>query len=156
MKFYTSYYAKLSDLPDNFMKVSISRFPPDYIKNTLRLDIVNGDMLAPSKELLSAFKNNEIDEQTYEKRYVIEVAENLSKKGYDSFQHYIEKVIYVYENEMETKYDAIVFLCFEKPGEFCHRRTWAKIMQQCGYNCPEYEFKKDKSNQEDKKTNSLF
>lgn len=72
--------------------ISISRFPPKGFRGEQRLD------LSPSASLLNRYKEGLVSEE----EYAIEYLESLPKE------------ISLPENA--------VLLCYEKKGDFCHRR----------------------------------
>lgn len=125
-------------LPADSMRVSISRFPPDFFKGDLPANMYRSDLLAPSEPLLDDFKAGIVDESAYRKRYVTELAKSLSKKGFMSFESYFRRVRDIYANEVSASYGSVVFLCYEKPGEFCHRHALADLMNMYGYDCSEF------------------
>lgn len=82
IKFYTSYFDNYNKLPENYQCVSIARFPPEnFIHPPLSCNRINGDMLAPSSELLNKIKTNQISEEEYSKEYVKELAKSLEERG---------------------------------------------------------------------------
>jgi hypothetical protein len=68
------------------------------------------------------------DNDEFERRYV----ERLDRFGIEHFRSRFQQI-------SEYKAGAgLVLLCFEKPGEFCHRRLFARwIEQQTGQHIPE-------------------
>lgn len=138
MKFYTSYFTMWPKLPTDSMRVSVSRYPPDFFKGDLPGGMFRSELLAPSAMLLSDYKAGVIDESTYKRRYVTELAESLYKKGFDSFKSYFRRIRDIYENEVSVSYGSVIFLCYEKPGEFCHRHILADLMNMYGYDCTEF------------------
>ena len=138
MKFYTSYFAMWPKLPADSMRVSISRYPPDFFKGDLPAGMFRSDLLAPSAGLLSDYKSGAVDESAYKRRYVTELAGSLYKKGFTSFESYFRRVRNIYENDVSPAYGSVIFLCYEKPGEFCHRHILADLMNMYGYDCSEF------------------
>jgi len=142
-KYYTSYFSNYSNIPDNYFCVSIARYSPDFFINSpLSSNRMVGDLLAPSEELLHKIKNNEISEDEYTKEYIVELSKSLQSKGYNSFEEYFKKIDEEYNGYFSEKYEGVVFFCYEKPGDFCHRHILAKIMNQYGYNCQEWDDRK--------------
>jgi len=66
-------------------------------------------LLAPSLKLVQAYRSGKISEETYTDSYVETVLDKLDPQE-------------VFD---ELGKDAIL-LCYEKPGEFCHRRIVAR------------------------------
>jgi hypothetical protein len=70
------------------------------------------------------------DNDVFEERYVA----RLDQLGIDLFRKRFEQISAANDGH------GLVFLCFEKPGEFCHRRIFARwIEQQTGHLVPELE-----------------
>ena len=101
---YTSYYARNGGHEN---AVSISASAPDYFKGK------HIKMLAPTWEILDAYKSGEIDQLEYTKRYL----KLLKQRGLTP----------------ETIYNSIphgtILLCYEKVGDFCHRRVLAEWLE---------------------------
>lgn len=77
--------------------------------------------LAPDRQTFFAKKANEIDEKEYEKQYRERVLSKLNP----------DKIYDMFSNK--------VLLCWESPGEFCHRRIVADwIMEELGIEVPEW------------------
>jgi len=98
------------------MGVSICLYPP--------LDYTGAQFtaLAPDRQTFFSKKAGEIDEIEYEKQYREKVLSKLNpKKIYDMFQRNI-------------------LLCWESPGEFCHRRIVAQwIFENLGIEIEEWK-----------------
>lgn len=101
---FTTYYGKLPSLEDSKReKYAISRVVPKNIK------VEQLKELAPSPELLKAFRDGKIDIEKYKEVYDKETLSILDANG------------------LYKKYDNSFFVCYEKPNEFCHRiliRKW--------------------------------
>jgi len=99
--------------------VSIARFPPRFIpfKGPKYID------LAPTISLLKTWKSGMISEKEYADQYY---QETLSKTA-------PEKVL-------QDLGEEAILLCYERPGEFCHRRLVAKWLEtELGIGVPEKE-----------------
>jgi len=116
----TSYFAQAGFLHKDRELVSISRVTPDWFTASFPTSIIALE-LAPSMELLLAYKNDEISEKDYEIRYRDETLSLLDPK------------------EIAEKYKNSVFLCYEKTGDFCHRRILASWLEESGYTCLEID-----------------
>lgn len=86
---------------------------------------VRGNFLAPSKELLSDIKSGKIDYSEYRKRY----EEQFNTFFEDSYEYKnVDQWYQTMDEQFSDKYQAIVFLCYEKPSDFCHRHILRDIL----------------------------
>lgn len=116
MKIYTSYYNNKS-IPKNIKKIGIVRIPPKWI------DIQNYNKLAPSYGLL---KLEEVTQGKWAELFLTE----LSKLDPQEVLKDLEKL---------SEGKDIVLLCYEKPGEFCHRHIVADWLgMELGIKINEY------------------
>ena len=107
----TSYFAKYKK-PDG---VSIALYGPKWF------EFSSEPALMPTWKLISGIKNGSLSPDEYEKIYRAEILSKL-----DPF------VIY-------EKHQNSVLLCWEKIGEFCHRRIVASwIERETGHVVEEY------------------
>lgn len=152
MKYFTSYYGNYKNIPKNYMCVQISRTCPEGLENNSNFSKIRNCILAPSEELLSDMKSGKITEEEYKKRYVIEVLTSIQTiQGCKDLKEYIHKVEAIYST-FQTKWDAIVFMCYETPDKFCHRHILANLLTKIyRIECIEYSSEKEKS-----ETNALF
>ena len=118
---YTSYFANVSKLPNNICAISISAKPPAKWKGP------QYKILAPTYEILSAWKAGEIDEEIYKQRFKAEV---LDKQKAES----VVKIL----KQIAGKKD-VCLCCYEKPEDFCHRHEVSKWLNENGFECKEYE-----------------
>lgn len=106
----TSYFAKLRSIDKDLKPIAICLYPPKWY---------NGDVykkLAPTWDILNKWKTSnkdEIAEQEYTEQYYIQVLNKLDAKK-------------VYEELGEKS----VLLCFEKTGDFCHRKIVAEWLNK--------------------------
>lgn len=100
--------------------ISIARFPPRFsFKGPRYID------LAPSMSLLKAWKSHTIGEEEYTDRFYQETLSRTTP-----------------ERVLKDLGSEAVLLCYEKPGEFCHRRIVAKWLEDAlGFAVPEGERK---------------
>ena len=112
---HTSYFANIKNLSGRNL-VSISNITPQWAE-------VHKEYkeLAPSKSILYAYKNKEIDEIIYTERYKKEILSRLDP-------HKVYKDL-----------EGSVLLCYEKRGDFCHRNIVAEWLQSYGYKVKEIE-----------------
>ncbi len=122
MKIYTSYIGMAKNIPDDIIKVSISLYPPKFVK------FKNYRLLAPSESIFIEYKSGKIGEDGYIRRFKNEILKPLN----------IEKVI---KDLMELSGGKdIVLLCFEK-DKFCHRHIVSEWFNENGIECEEWSIK---------------
>ncbi len=109
---YTSYFGN-SKKWKNMSVISIARHMPKG------LDIPMYPPLYPPADLLWAYKEGRISQEEYVNWYTKAVLNHLNVK------------------EEAEGLDEWVLLCYEKPGDFCHRNIVAKWFQDNGYECKE-------------------
>ncbi|MDV6237535.1 DUF488 domain-containing protein [Leptospira ellisii] len=122
MKIYTSYFGNARKLPEEILPISIAR----YARYWGGLKFLP---LAPDSDTLK------MEIQEYTKRY----ADKLSK---------LEVGEVLEELKALSQGKNIALLCYEKPGDFCHRRLVAEwIERETGIEVPEYQvLKKEETN----------
>lgn len=101
----TSYYAKNGANPNAF---SISAKAPDFYTGK------SYKLLAPTWEIITAVKNGKISELQYIEQYM----NLLFDRGVTP-----EQIL----NDLPEN---AILLCYEKSGDFCHRRIVAKWIEQ--------------------------
>lgn len=113
----TSYFGFCGHLAN---PVSISWKAPDWYTGP------EYKVLAPTYQILMAYKRREIDEAGYTEAYNNSVLARL-----DPYDTYCQIV----DNWGLT----VTLLCYEKPGDFCHRRLVAKWFEDnlVGVRIPE-------------------
>ena len=141
MRFFTSYYGNYRNIPKDYVCIGISRYCPEWFKkgNYDNFVFVEDNILAPEKDLLDDMKFGRETEEGYKRRYV----ETLFRK--------LEGIsMYTYFGTLSKKYEqykAIVFLCYEKPEDFCHRHILRKLMNNV-FNIPCEELETEKKQKE--------
>jgi uncharacterized protein YeaO (DUF488 family) len=120
-KIYTSYFANIRNLPPEVVPISISQIPPAAYKGLMY------KKLAPPSALISAYKKNP-NEADYIRKYHEQVLSNLNQF----------KVLKELEAMVPAGTTQIALICYEKPGDFCHRRLIAKWLKKIGIDVPEY------------------
>lgn len=120
MKFYTGYFAKLKTYEkDGLLPVAICGKSPEFYKG------LEYKKFAPSWSIFSSWKKGFITDEEYAKRFKNEVLNKLNK---EEITNYINSF-----NE------DIIFLCYEKSNDFCHRHIVSKwLREECDINCVEY------------------
>lgn len=121
---YTSYFAKLSKLPANITPIAICGKSPEWYKG------IQYKKLAPKWSFFSVWK------QTHDNDYYVE--------------HFCKEVLYtlnaedvikeLYKLAEKSQDEDIVLICYEKPGDFCHRHLVANWLRNQGYPVEEYKF----------------
>ena len=118
-KFYTSYYANIKNIPEEYITVSISGDIPEYI-NT-EVDVWD-KRLAPNWSLFKEYKESHeglTRELQYVKRFKKEILSNID----------LNEIINSWNNELKMD-KTYVILCYETPEEFCHRQIVAEAIEQ--------------------------
>lgn len=121
---YTSYFAKLSKLPANITPIAICGKLPEWYKG------IQYKKLAPKWSFFSVWK------ETHDNDYYVE--------------HFCKEVLYplnaddvikdLYELAEKSQDEDIVLICYERPGDFCHRHLVANWLRNQGYPVEEYKF----------------
>lgn len=100
---FTSYFSKLSQIKN---PVSICGAAPDFYKGP------QYKILAPKKSFFYQYKSGIIDDVGYIEEYYRLVLNSLDPN-----------IVY---NYLINKYgEDVTLICYEKPGDFCHRRVVA-------------------------------
>ena len=118
---YTTYFAKVKNLPETITPVSIARKSPDGWKG------LTYTKLAPTKEILSDWKENK-NSSNYMHQYSKQVLDKL----------HIDEVLaelYALANTAD-----IALVCYEKPEDFCHRHFVADWFKESGFDAEEYVY----------------
>ena len=121
MEIYTSYYGNLKKLSrNNIIPVGISLGIPKWFRgNNLRY-------LAPTYKILQLATQEE---------YIPAYIKLLESMDMERFRFDLTVI-----SESEGGKD-IALLCYEKPGDFCHRRIFADWMKEkTGYDIKEYGY----------------
>lgn len=106
MKIYTSYFAKLKNIPEGIVKISICGKAPDWYTG------LQYKKVAPKYGFFMEWKQNH-DNNFYIEHFNKEVLDVLDpQEVYNS----LEKL---------SEGKDCVLICYEKPGDFCHRHLVA-------------------------------
>ena len=119
---YTSYFAKLKNLPEDVIPVSICGKAPCWYEG------FQYKVLAPKYDFFNTWKENH-DNDYYIKCYNERV---LSQLDYS---------VVISDLLRFSQGKDICLLCYEKPEDFCHRHLVAKWLNDNGIDCKEYNFK---------------
>lgn len=125
MKIYTSYFGNVKKLEEaGILPVSISLYPPKWRGwSQLRF-------FAPTKDIL--FNTSGVEE--YTKRFNEEILEKLNAEE-------VKRLI-----ELISRGRDVALLCFEKPGDFCHRHLVAQwLKEKLGFEIEEFGQKKNQT-----------
>lgn len=104
----TSYFANWRNVKN---PLSIAGKPPDWY------DGPEYKFLAPKYDFFMAYKQGDLDEEGYTKEFQEQVLNQLDAR---ETYHYLTKT---YGKE-------VTLLCYENPGEFCHRRLVANWFEK--------------------------
>ena len=116
---YTGYFTKTTKYTEaGLTPISIAGRKPEGI------DVEEWKFLAPSYDIFMSWKNKDIDNETYIRRFIFERLFPLDK----------EKLIGMLENIKNP-----ILLCYERPESFCHRHIVAEyITKELGIPTEEY------------------
>lgn len=119
MKIYTSYFANLKEVERaHLVPINIALWPPRFYRGK------SLSCVAPTRSILKDTKSDE----EYISRYKNEILLHLD----------VKRLLHDIEQLTEGKDAAL--LCYEKPGELCHRHLLAEFMNERG--CDVKELKK--------------
>lgn len=113
---YTSYFANIKNLPENLRLISIAKSTPKYV------NCEKCSELFPDWEIINLVKTNPCKES--EEKYT-----EIYKKQLEKLDAKL----------LANKLQNSVLLCYEKPGDFCHRYIVAKWLRENGISCIEYK-----------------
>ena len=99
---YTSYFAMSARLPVTVKPVSISRTTPLWFKG------LTYEKLAPSYELLWAYKKQRLETKDYSDWYYKETLDLLDAQE-------------IYRELLSVGTPDVAVCCYERPAYFCHR-----------------------------------
>lgn len=120
---YTSYFGNLRNIPDGMVPIAICGKSPDWYKG------LEYKKLAPKYKFFMEWKQNH-DNDFYIEHFNEEVLDTLD----------VNTVVSELERLRDTVNDCedIVLLCYEKPGDFCHRHLVADWFNENGIPCKEW------------------
>lgn len=121
---YTSYFAKMKSLPPNVIPISICGKAPNWYNGR------QYKKLAPKYDFFMEWKQNH-DNDFYIKCFYEQVLNRLDVTSvYD-------ELYALAETRCLQQYD-ICLLCYEKPGNFCHRHLVSDWFNKNGIACEEW------------------
>ena len=119
--YYTSYFGNMNKIDrTKYVLASISFQKPDFCDE----NVLDCSFLGPWKDLLDDYKNGTISEKEYADQYL----DNL-KRLWPGLSNWF----------LINAPKDIVFLCYEKPSEFCHRHLLAQFLEEQGFECKELQ-----------------
>lgn len=140
MKHFTSYYANYYNIPTDYICIGITAVCPDGFNNNIcNFMYTKGNVLTPDINLQWRYKNNEIKLEDYAQQYISDIIQNIksiTKKP--DFVSWITAVDNFYEYQCVTNWKGIVFMTYEKPGEFSHRHILRQMFNRYSIPCEEY------------------
>lgn len=116
---YTSYFAMLKKLPEEIIPISICGKAPEWYKG------LQCKRLAPKWSFFREWKQSH-DNQFYIEHFQSEVLDQLSA---DEIVRQLRKL---------SSGRDIALICYEKPGDFCHRHLVAEWLSNNGYPVREW------------------
>jgi uncharacterized protein (DUF488 family) len=123
---YTTYFANLKKLPSYIIPISICGKAPEWYKG------LQYKKLAPKYWFFAKYKEDH-DEQFYTEQFNKEVLTLLSPS-----KVVLELLVMVGNFKGLNYYPEIALVCYEKPGDFCHRHLVADWLNKNGYEVKEY------------------
>ena len=116
---YTTYFAQLKNLPDNIIPISICGKAPDWYTG------LQYKKLAPKYDFFMKWKETH-DDEYYVKCYKEQVLDKLDVK---------QVINELFSHNPEVQ---VALVCYEKPGEFCHRHLVAEWLKESGIDVEEW------------------
>ena len=121
---YTTYFAKIKNLPENVVPVAICAKPPTWYKG------LHYKKLAPKYDFFMKWKQDHDDD------YFIKCFNEQVLRHLDVYAVVSELQMMVGEDK------TVALVCFEKPQDFCHRKPVAKWFNANHIACEEYVYGK--------------
>lgn len=119
---YTSYFANVKNLPRTIFPIAICGKAPDWWQGA------SYKKFAPKWPFFSVWKETR-DNDYYINHFNKEVLNTLD----------IKEIIRDLEVWSQNGKFDIALICYEKPGDFCHRHLVAKWLNSIGIQCKEWE-----------------
>lgn len=135
---YTSYFAKIRDVPKNSICIAICAIVPSWWKG------LTYDKVAPPLKLLQAYKSNH-DTDSYTQAYTSQVLDKTSPKRVlrEIFRLLPPGVQQNLKHETggwwENPDYHVILLCYEKSSDFCHRHLLAEWLTENGIEVKEWD-----------------
>lgn len=119
---FTTYFAQLRNLPENIIPISICGKAPDWYTG------LQYKKLAPKWGFFQEWKKNH-DNNYYIEHFNAEVLAPLTA----------QQVVGELRAKLPDARKDIALVCYEKPGDFCHRHLVADWLCENGIECREWE-----------------
>ncbi len=119
---FTTYFAQLRNLPENIVPVSICGRAPDWYTG------LQYKKLAPKWSFFQEWKRNH-DNNYYVERFNAEVLVPLAAW----------QVVEELQAKLPDAAKDIALVCYEKPGDFCHRHLVADWLCENCIECREWK-----------------
>lgn len=123
---YTTYMSNIKNIPNNAIKILITRWKPrksDFIEKE---NILWRPNLGPTELTLARFKDGSIDWSEFRKIFLDESFDNkMFLEGMEEIATYAEN-------------NDVFLICYEKEDIFCHRSILREILNFNDYKCIEY------------------
>jgi len=117
---YTTYFAKMNKIPDDCIKLIITRFPPKWLDINKYPNTYIAKELSPSQELLLKYKkDNNWDE------YVIQFYEEMNYRK--DMVNMLKKLGNILNKGID-----ICLICYEKDYTHCHRSLIGEYFKEEG------------------------
>lgn len=137
---YTSYFANMDNINKVYegsnrlgICVSICGKAPDWYLNN---GGVQFKKLAPKYDFFMKWKESG-DNDYYVSQYYSRVLSMLSPLGI--VRELYQNLVLSHNLNRDSDFD-IILLCYEKPGDFCHRHLVSKWFNDAGIDCKEFPF----------------
>lgn len=118
---YTSYFAKLRQLPDDIVPISICAKPPSWYKG------LEYKVFAPTYDILMRYKRDG-DKGAYTYNFYDQILSKL-----DGCEE--ESILCAMSQGKD-----VALLCYEKPSDFCHRHLVADWFNKYNVKAEEYNY----------------
>lgn len=125
---YTSYIAKLNKLPQDTIKMLVTRFPPKWLNIKEYNKLYSIQELAPSQELLLQLKKDN-DWNNYVTRFHDEI------ESRDDMKQALNSLLKYLKQDKD-----VILVCFEKDYLHCHRSLLGEWVSNQGIEWKEIEF----------------
>ena len=119
--YYTSYFANIKNLPPDVVPVAICGKSPEGYKG------LQYKKLAPTWQIYRDWKYDHHNNETYTHQFQSQIL------------HGHDPIVIEQELLQLTGGKPFCLICYEKPGDFCHRHIVAEWMKESGINIQEYQ-----------------
>ena len=133
---YTSYFARLKDLPSNVVPVAICGGIPNWYKGKQYRKLV------PVYDAFIRWKCDR-DDELYNEAYKEQVLNRLNPLDVIMDLHMLMPEVFDLDmrSPVYTSPDYhIALICYERPDDFCHRHLVADWLNEHGIKCEEWKF----------------